>query len=913
MRNATLGPFEPPPFEPPPNIVVVNILLFVSLVVILIAAFISMLVKGWIREFDRGLKSIPVMKDRVTVREYRAQGFERYKLPQAIALLPLLVYISLILFHCGLVVLLRSIHPPSAIAITVVIGAGAILYVTTLSLSILDASAPFKCPISCVGALILRRFWPSLDHLYVRWVYFSPPFTIPRWIFVLVAKVLLWKPHADTDLVAFEQPSPITLGRYRIARLASQMATNVLDTVHPLLPSTLSDVHHSLVMASGDPMHRVIANISGSLPKSLLGCTISRDQARVIATSIAHQRKNLAYSGEIEGVVIPLLKSSSNHWDKILAMLLSMRIVGDDNAGDLVDLAIPALKHERFNLSQISLIFISISLVPLDSLPPWEDKSRMLAATRICDAIIAYYELSVVELAVIFASFEALRGIPPGSTENGRCEGQIFSPYLLDNSALIDTFLHLDSFPSFVHDLSKRSNLSRASGAFAIHFLIRLGYASPVVYWRIMGRISNQSVREWAREVTEAHIQAAAHVILHSKGINVGENLDLTRRTLSDTEIQRYDQSLDPGTVFDLDWPLLHVIFQEAESRRHVDWLPQMDRSSFAIQNVWLAIHVQTADPGQQLRVPVERIEWIDHPISEMIALRRLSAYDDGSAEPDTAFIKLFLQSSSFSVLLPIFQKHISRLHGLDMKYHESTSASSQVSRHGPFDLVSNALTVLLRRDLVPDQLLSFWILVYDTRWEQLPDFVSSFFRIIEEGSRSIPEYLGIKWMEAVWAKVLRPRMRDVVIEATRLPWPGVEGGEWDKDSKETLYQGLRRGTLGDGEEEQQKATGGYRLDESTTTVLRTLAKLLEVASSHGLVDVDVANAISCSPLLADDKLRQDQSSLECIEAIIGPLRAPLPPTPAEDSELPEAHIMEDYPSPSCISTDTLRHFNCYI
>lgn len=321
---------------------------------------------------------------------------------------------------------------------------------------------------------------------------------------------------------------------------------------------------------------------------------------------------------------------------------------------------------------------------------------------------------------------------------------------------------------------------------------------------------------------------------------------------------------------------------------------------------------MQTADPTQQLRVPVERIEWIDHPISEMIALRRLSAYDDGLAEPDTAFIMLFLQSSSFNVLLPVFQKHLSLLHGLDVEYHESASALTQVSRHGPFNLVSNALTVLLRPDLAPDRLLSFWILVYDTRWEQIPDFVTSFFCIIEEGPRSTPEYLGIKWMEAVWAKVLRPRMREVVIEAARLPWPGVEGGEWDKDSKEILYQGLRRGNLGDGEEEQQKEAEGHRLDESTTKVLRTLAELLEVASAQGLVDVDVANAISCSPLLADDKLRQDQSSLGCIEAIIGPLRAPLPPNPAEDSQLPEAH-MEDYPSPTCISTDTLRHFSCYI
>ena len=119
MCNTTLGPFEPQPFEPPPTVVVVNILLFLSLVIILIAVFISILVKVWIRVFDRGLKSIPVMKDRVTVREYRTQVFQRYQVSQIVALLPLLIYISLILFACGLVVLLRSVHPPSAIAIRI--------------------------------------------------------------------------------------------------------------------------------------------------------------------------------------------------------------------------------------------------------------------------------------------------------------------------------------------------------------------------------------------------------------------------------------------------------------------------------------------------------------------------------------------------------------------------------------------------------------------------------------------------------------------------------------------------------------------------------------------------------------------------------------------------------------------------
>ena len=170
MRNATLGPFEPAPFEPPAYVGLVNILLFASLAITVVAAFISMLVKGWIREFDRGLKSFPVMKNRAMIREYRAQGLVRYKLPQIVALLPLLIYTSLFLFFCGLIILLLFIHRLSAIAIMVIMAVGVLFYFITLSLSILDASAPFKSPVSRLGFFIFRRSWVSMDHWYVKWV-----------------------------------------------------------------------------------------------------------------------------------------------------------------------------------------------------------------------------------------------------------------------------------------------------------------------------------------------------------------------------------------------------------------------------------------------------------------------------------------------------------------------------------------------------------------------------------------------------------------------------------------------------------------------------------------------------------------------------------------------------------------------
>ena len=144
MRNATLGPFEPQPFDPPRHIRLTAALLFSSLAITLAAALISILIKGWTQESRSSFKSIPDTMHRIVAREYRIQGIIRYNLLEIFMLLPLLIYASLFLFSCGLTVLLFTIHGPSAITTAVIMGAGALFYIVTLTLSIMDASALFQ-------------------------------------------------------------------------------------------------------------------------------------------------------------------------------------------------------------------------------------------------------------------------------------------------------------------------------------------------------------------------------------------------------------------------------------------------------------------------------------------------------------------------------------------------------------------------------------------------------------------------------------------------------------------------------------------------------------------------------------------------------------------------------------------------
>jgi hypothetical protein len=70
------------------HIVIVNALFYASLGVMILAAFIAMLIKSWVREFDRGLRAMSLPEQRAKTREFRYLGMERWKLPEMVGILP---------------------------------------------------------------------------------------------------------------------------------------------------------------------------------------------------------------------------------------------------------------------------------------------------------------------------------------------------------------------------------------------------------------------------------------------------------------------------------------------------------------------------------------------------------------------------------------------------------------------------------------------------------------------------------------------------------------------------------------------------------------------------------------------------------------------------------------------------------
>jgi len=186
MRNSSLGPYVPPVFSPPEHIVIVNALFYASLGVTLLAAFIAMLIKSWVREFDRGLGAMSLPEQRAKTREFRFLGMKRWMLPEMVAVLPLLIHISLLLFSIGLILFLFHISTPSFHVTTAIFGIGVLYYAVTTFISVVVPSSPFHSPLSRTiisvspYAISLWALLPVINFLLVIFIFFFGATLKPR-------------------------------------------------------------------------------------------------------------------------------------------------------------------------------------------------------------------------------------------------------------------------------------------------------------------------------------------------------------------------------------------------------------------------------------------------------------------------------------------------------------------------------------------------------------------------------------------------------------------------------------------------------------------------------------------------------------------------------------------------------------
>ena len=160
LSNSSVPAFVEPPFFVESHWAVVNALLFASLALVLVDAYLAVLTRGWLRDFDRGWKSSSVPEERARKREMRLQGLNRWKLHWVVALLPLLIQASLVLFFISLVLILVNLYRPIAYPTLGIFAASGCFYLSATLISTLDTNAPFTSLDSKVLRALIR--WSRL-------------------------------------------------------------------------------------------------------------------------------------------------------------------------------------------------------------------------------------------------------------------------------------------------------------------------------------------------------------------------------------------------------------------------------------------------------------------------------------------------------------------------------------------------------------------------------------------------------------------------------------------------------------------------------------------------------------------------------------------------------------------------------
>jgi len=235
MRNSSLGPYVARDFSPPEHIVVVNALLYASLGVMILAAFIAMLIKSWVREFDRGLRTMSLPEQRAKTREFRFLGMERWKLPEMVGILPLLIQISLLLFSIGLMLFLFYISTPSFGVTTVIFGIGLLYYGTTMSISVIFTSSPFHSPLSRNLATVYQRahahFYQGSYHSIFSKIGITPTTALGRIRRFIQIAFVKSRPFPEKD---FAYP----IATIRTGEVQLSIAASALRRIHESAPDS---------------------------------------------------------------------------------------------------------------------------------------------------------------------------------------------------------------------------------------------------------------------------------------------------------------------------------------------------------------------------------------------------------------------------------------------------------------------------------------------------------------------------------------------------------------------------------------------------------------------------------------------------------------------------------------------------
>ncbi|KAI0700360.1 hypothetical protein C8T65DRAFT_284596 [Cerioporus squamosus] len=155
--------YVPPPFHAPRYAVWVNALWFSSLICTLSASSVAIMVKQWLQQYSLGLSGNS--HDVARRRQYRYESLLKWHVDSIIAMLPILLMMSLIMFLAGLIILLWNLHSVVAGIATALVSVLLLFMSATTVLPAFQPDCFYLSPQALVVFLVKQTFrrWFSFN------------------------------------------------------------------------------------------------------------------------------------------------------------------------------------------------------------------------------------------------------------------------------------------------------------------------------------------------------------------------------------------------------------------------------------------------------------------------------------------------------------------------------------------------------------------------------------------------------------------------------------------------------------------------------------------------------------------------------------------------------------------------------
>ena len=928
MQNSTSGPYVAPVFSPPPYAVAVNALFFASLGIVLVAAFLCMLVKGWIRELDRKLLGIPDVEKRAVIKELREQGLARWRLPEIIIILPSLIHISLVLFFIGLALYLLQVHPLPAFLSIAIFGLGVLVYFLSIVISAVDDFAPFRSMYSRALGVLYRRLYPRLMPTLVS-CSALPQTTVERIRERLSTFIMKYEPlseHAilgstssslkqtisNTSITIFNKIwSPVS------TRKTSADAKNISTSI--LLQLDVSHLRPSPQWAF--PLHYESSNPS---IKEAVGLAYSVCMMRPSFNKRPFARSMSAVIDVLQQSSYPwprLVASLTNVWvecveqelsklpDNVYPGLTTLSIAGhrEDILHAISNITIYSVEQWCFVLSSIYSLFI-LNSGALDSK---EIHALIEILVRLLQTSVCYVQGSTVApnahtdfwLYVTMSVLDKETPVQHGmtvwepSSSGGILHAHDISVYgngMTRDPKSIRRLLQLSREQNLDQSLMRKCLISilyilisfkpgtEQQIRLVDQYMEIIEEEMDMIDWSLYfsGLLNNEYLSDFSISQTVVCLLSGRYP--HSPN---GYDYDEADRIM-----QGYDLKLSAANT----QPTPSIL-------KVLDKVIDEPVDGLELQNTWLSLYAHNLSDSPHVHHSGIPFTWSPGCIE--IASRRLDLYDSSDVAPEMDLITSFLSCPSIPTACRALRWY------LRLKENALTSDDTQY--------VTTIFPTIFRKGLSPDENQMTWLLLVDMLLPSLGSvslqekayFVENFFgygnwqgenqaeqaeqdqsmmssRVGDEG---IPDAVdiptatitlqadGLGWMEDVWATVLQPPV--VHIDRPETYWSELarfmhstrpepaQLTELTSPTPGVTRNEAPEGTTGTGRPVLGPQTLKEHLEDSAQRVLEVLAQLLE--SGTGSVPAELLGRVGSSPLLSDTRLQDDSKSLDCIRGIL--------------------------------------------